>query len=87
MDILARRSNYESLFICYCLELISTEFRLNHRDIPTPMLFSTLQYSSMNLLTMNLVEALDGEFSFDSEGRLGWQNSTDFAACEWTHTV
>jgi hypothetical protein len=56
-------------------------------DIYHAQMHSDGQYSSMNLLTVNIVEAPDDGFSFDSAGRLGWQNSTDFAACEWTHAV
>ena len=44
-------------------------------------------YESMKLMTVNLAEAPSEGFSFDSQGRLTYQNSTDFAACEWTHAV
>jgi hypothetical protein len=44
-------------------------------------------YESMKLMTVNLAEAPSEGFSFDSQGRLAYQNSTDFAACEWTHLV
>jgi len=44
-------------------------------------------YESMKLMTVSLAEEPSEGFSFDSQGRLAYQNSTDFAACEWTHTV
>jgi hypothetical protein len=44
-------------------------------------------YESMKLMTVNLASAPSEGFSFDSQGRLAYQNSTDFAACEWTHAV
>jgi hypothetical protein len=44
-------------------------------------------YSSLALMTANLAEAPVSGFTFDAEGRLAWQNSTGFAACEWTHAV
>lgn len=44
-------------------------------------------YESMKLMTVSLAEPPSEGFSFDSQGRLAYQNSTDFAACEWTHAV
>jgi hypothetical protein len=44
-------------------------------------------YDSLSLLTVNVAEAPTSGFSFDDQGRLSWQNSTNFAACEWTHAV
>jgi hypothetical protein len=44
-------------------------------------------YNSMNLMTVNLAEPPTGGFSFDSQGRLAWEGTTDFAACEWIHAV
>ena len=36
---------------------------------------------------MNLAEAPVGGFAFDSQGRLAFQNGTDWAACQWVHAV
>ena len=44
-------------------------------------------YDSMLLLTVSLAEAPGEGFNFDSQGRLSYQNGTDWAACEWSHTV
>ena len=44
-------------------------------------------YNSMSLLTVNLAAPPVGGFTFDSEGRLAFQNGTDWAACEWVHAV
>jgi hypothetical protein len=44
-------------------------------------------YDSLNILTLNLAQDPTPGFSFDDEGRLAWQNSTGWAACEWTHMV
>jgi hypothetical protein len=44
-------------------------------------------YDSLSLLTVNLAEAPTSGFSFDDQGKLSWENSTNFAACEWTHAV
>lgn len=44
-------------------------------------------YNSMNLLTLHLAEAPTGQFSFDDQGRLAWENGTGWAACEWIHAV
>lgn len=44
-------------------------------------------YNSMSLLTVNLAEAPVGGFAFDSQGRLAFQNGTDWAACQWVHAV
>lgn len=44
-------------------------------------------YDTLVLMTVNLAEAPSEGFSFDSQGRLAYQNSTAFAACDWTHAV
>ena len=44
-------------------------------------------YNSMSLLTVNLAEDPVGGFTFDSQGRLAWQNGTDWAACQWVHAL
>lgn len=44
-------------------------------------------YESLKLMTVNIAEAPTGGFTFTSDGKLAYQNSTNFAACEWTHTV
>jgi hypothetical protein len=44
-------------------------------------------YSSVQTLTLNLAQAPEDGFTFDTQGRLSWQNQTNWAACEFDHTV
>jgi hypothetical protein len=44
-------------------------------------------YDSLYLITVNLAEDPSPGWTFDAQGRLAWQNSTMFAACQWTHLV
>jgi hypothetical protein len=44
----------------------------------------TEEYDSMYKLTVNAAQEPTPGFSFDSAGRLAWEDSTDFAACNCT---
>jgi hypothetical protein len=44
-------------------------------------------YESLKLMTVNIADAPTEGFTFDTQGRLAYQNTTNFAACEWTHLV
>jgi len=48
---------------------------------------STGGYNSMDLMTVNIAAAPIPGFSFDTQGRLAFENTTLFAACNWTHAV